>query len=69
MVNPLYRERSSGIKFARLSDYLAEHFPHEKLHKLKNLLNGKWFFLFRSILMYHRFIRNSFKRQKNVISS
>lgn len=50
MENPLYRERSSGIKFAKLSSYLAEHFPHEKLPKLKLLLKGmSSFFFFRSV--------------------
>lgn len=42
---------SSGIKFAKLSNYLAEHFPHEKLPKLKYLLKGMSF-LFRSVLIY-----------------
>lgn len=40
MENPLYRERNSRIKFAKLSYYLAEHFPHEKLQELKYLLEG-----------------------------
>lgn len=40
MENPLYRERNSRIKFAKLSYYLAEHFPHEKLQALKYLLEG-----------------------------
>lgn len=53
MENPLYRERSSGIKFAKLSNYLAEHFPHEKLPKLKYLLKGmSFFFIYRSVLIY-----------------
>lgn len=46
MENPLYRERNSRIKFAKLSYYLAEHFPHEKLQELKYLLEGMSF-LFR----------------------
>lgn len=40
MENPLYREGSSEIKFAILSNYLAQHFPHEKLPRLKYLLKG-----------------------------
>lgn len=40
MENPLYRERNSRIKFAKLSYCLAEHFPHEKLQELKYLLEG-----------------------------
>lgn len=67
MENPLYMESRTGIKFAKLINYLAEHFPHEELPKLKYLLKGMSF-SFRSVLIYHRFNRNSFKRQKNVIS-
>lgn len=43
MENPLYREPGPGIKFFKLSDYLAEHFPHEKLKRLKNVLQGRSF--------------------------
>lgn len=40
MKNPLYRAPGPGIKFAKLSNYLAEHFPNEKLQTMKNLLEG-----------------------------
>lgn len=43
MENPLYREPGPGIKFSKLSDYLAENFPREKLKRLKNLLQGRSF--------------------------
>lgn len=54
MENPLYRERSSGIKFAKLSSYLAEHFPHEKLPKLKFLLKGMSSFFFLDRFLIYR---------------
>lgn len=44
MENPLYRERSPGIKFAKLSNYLAKHFPLEKLQTLEYLLKGMFLF-------------------------
>lgn len=63
MENPLYMERSPGIKFAKLISDLADYFPHEKLPKLKYLLKGMSF-SFRSVLIYHWFNRNILKDRK-----
>lgn len=42
--NKVYKDRDAGIKFAKLSNYLAKHFPCQKLHDLKFILQGKFLF-------------------------
>lgn len=65
MENRLYSEGSTGIQFAKLSIYLAEHFPHGKLQTLKVLLKGMSCSHFSILIIQfnHTFYRNCFSRQ------
>lgn len=66
MENLLYREKTPGIQFAKLSIYLAEHFPHAKLQQLKMLLKGKSgsHFSITIIQLNHAFYRNCISTQQ-----
>nr|XP_034321578.1 uncharacterized protein LOC105323062 [Crassostrea gigas] len=37
-VYKVYKDRDAGIKFAKLSNYLAKHFPHQNFQSLKLIL-------------------------------
>lgn len=50
--NKIYKDRGAGIKFAKLINYLAKHFPHQKLDNLKLILLGKFLFTLILCVLY-----------------
>lgn len=58
--NKVYKDRDAGIKFAKLSYYLAKHFPHQEFQSLKLILLGKYLF---SLINYNN------KKSRAYISS